>query len=144
VLISGAFSAAGMLVSPTLDGEPPAVLVQGYAEVSPDGAEHFPVMLAKVVEAASSGAALTADDLAGIGCRTLVMAGDDDIVAAEHTLELFRALPDAEWAIVPGTSHTLLHEKPALCVALVEHFLTTEETLTFMPVRRGGQPLLSG
>lgn len=144
VLISGAFSAAGMLVRPTLDGAPPPVLVQRYAEVSPDGAEHFPVVLEKTVAAASGGLDLAPLDLAGIGCRALVMAADDDIVAAEHTLALFRGLPDAELAIVPGTSHQLLHEKPALCVALVEQFLTAGATTTFMPMRRSPDVLSTG
>jgi pimeloyl-ACP methyl ester carboxylesterase len=52
VLISGAYSAEGMLVRPSAAGEPPAALVESYASVSPDGAEHFPVVLAKVARAA--------------------------------------------------------------------------------------------
>jgi pimeloyl-ACP methyl ester carboxylesterase len=35
----------------------------------------------------------------------LVVSGDDDLVSLEHTIELFGSLPNAELAIVPGTSH---------------------------------------
>jgi hypothetical protein len=36
---------------------------------------------------------LAPSDLATIRCRTLVMAGDDDEMPIEHTLELYRSLP---------------------------------------------------
>jgi pimeloyl-ACP methyl ester carboxylesterase len=64
------------------------------------------------------------------------MAGDDDEVRLEHTAEMFRSLPQAELAIVPGTSHGLLVEKPDLCNLLIEDFLTKEPVQTFAPIRR--------
>ena len=42
------------------------------------------------------------------------LVGDDDMVSLEHTIALFRAIPDAELAVVPGTSHAVMLEKPAL------------------------------
>jgi pimeloyl-ACP methyl ester carboxylesterase len=39
-------------------------------------------------------------------------------------------------AVVPGTSHGLLHEKPALCNSIIVDFLTTEPVPTTAPVRR--------
>lgn len=55
------------------------------------------------------------EDLGRIQCRTLVLAADDDQVRLEHTLPMYRAIPSAELAIVRGTSHRLLVEKPELC-----------------------------
>jgi pimeloyl-ACP methyl ester carboxylesterase len=52
------------------------------------------------------------DDLARISVPTLVLLGDDDLISLEHTLALFRGVPNSELAIVPGTSHMLLMEKP--------------------------------
>ncbi len=78
---------------------------------------------------------LTSEDLGNISCRTLVMFGDDDEVRLEHAVALYRALPDAELAIVPGTSHGLLVEKPDLCNALIVDFLTTDPMPTFAPIR---------
>ena len=54
----------------------------------------------------------------------ILMIGDQDEVRIEHAVELFRALPEAELAIVPGTSHGLLVEKPELCNAMILGFLT--------------------
>jgi pimeloyl-ACP methyl ester carboxylesterase len=74
--------------------------------------------------------------LATIRCRTLVMAGDDDEMPLEHTLELYRSLPDSELAIVPGTSYGFLVEKPDICNALLLDFLTRDPVPTFAPIRR--------
>ena len=45
-------------------------------------------------------------------------------------------LPDAELAVVPGTSHGLLVEKPGLCNLMITEFLTKEPVPTFAPIRR--------
>ncbi len=79
---------------------------------------------------------LTVDDLATVRCRTLVMIGDDDEVTLEHAFALYRALPDAELAVILGTSHGLLVEKPALCNAMVIDFLANDPVPTFAPIRR--------
>ncbi|MGI5268794.1 alpha/beta fold hydrolase [Nonomuraea sp. CA-218870] len=136
VLISGAFDTAGMIMRPSADGPLPPPLVERYAEVSPDGADHLPVVVAKVARAVEEERGLKPDELRAVACPALVMAADDDIVTLEHTLELYRSLPDGYLAIVPGASHVLLHEQPALCARLVEDFLTTGPQPTWMPVRR--------
>ena len=82
---------------------------------------------------------LAASDLSGVTSRTLVMIGDDDEVTLEHAIAMYRGLPDAELAVVPGTSHGLLHEKPALCNTMLVDFLTTEPVPTFAPIRRAGR-----
>src|SRR5215813_5228683 len=52
VLISGAFDPDGLIFRPSADGPPPAPLVAAYAEVSPDGADHFVVVAGKLARAA--------------------------------------------------------------------------------------------
>jgi len=81
---------------------------------------------------------LTAADLSEVTSRTLVMLGDDDEVTIEHALAMYWGLTDAELAVVPGTSHGLLHEKPALCNSIIVDFLTLEPVPTIAPVRRAG------
>ena len=49
-----------------------------------------------------------------------------------HAVEMYEALPNAELAVVPGTSHFLTQEKPQLVNELVLDFLTNE------PVPAGG------
>ena len=79
---------------------------------------------------------LTTEDLGQVSARTLIMAGDDDAIRPEHTLAMFRAIPDAELAIIPGASHALIIEKPALCNQIMVDFLTAEPVPTYMPIRR--------
>jgi hypothetical protein len=59
-----------------------------------------------------------------------------DEVRLEHAVEMYRSLPDAELAVVPGTSLGLLVEKPDLCNLLIADFLTKDPVQTFAPIRR--------
>jgi pimeloyl-ACP methyl ester carboxylesterase len=136
VLVSAAFHADGMIVRPVAGVEPPPPLVAAYAEVSPDGADHFAVVVAKIVRGLGEDPGLSPADLARVTSPALVVAADDDLVTLEHTLALYRGLRDAQLAVVPGTSHLLLHEKPDLCAGLVGDFLTAGPAPTLMPIRR--------
>jgi pimeloyl-ACP methyl ester carboxylesterase len=66
------------------------------------------------------------------------MSGDDDIVTLEHTVELYRALPRGQLAVVPNTSHLLLHERPELCAGMIDEFLAADPAPRLMPVTRAG------
>ncbi len=119
-----------------LDNQPPSFMAELYAEVSPDGADHYPTVVAKAAQMHLVGPSLTADDLRHVTARTLVMLGDDDEVVLEHAVSLYRSVPDAELAIVPGTSHGLLVEKPELCNRILTDFLVHEPVVTMAPIRR--------
>lgn len=107
-----------------------------YGEVSPDGEAHFAIVTRKDFELSSREPALTPEELRVVAQRTLVMAADDDITPLEHMVDFYRALPNAELAIVPGTSHFLLQEKPALCNAIILDFLMNDPVATVAPMRR--------
>jgi pimeloyl-ACP methyl ester carboxylesterase len=79
---------------------------------------------------------LSSSELGAVASRTLVMLADDDEVRLEHAVEMYRGVPDAELAVIPGTSHGLLHEKPDLCNTTIVEFLTTAAVPTIAPVRR--------
>jgi pimeloyl-ACP methyl ester carboxylesterase len=64
------------------------------------------------------------------------MVGDDDEVPLEHAIAFYRALPRGELAVVPGTSHGLLVEKPDLCNQIVVNFLKRDPVPTLAPIRR--------
>jgi pimeloyl-ACP methyl ester carboxylesterase len=137
VFVAGVFHHDGWLpevIAP--DNEPPAFLAASYGEVSPDGVAHFPVVAEKLARTHLVEPRLTGEDLARIPCRTLVMLGDDDEVTLEHGIALYRALPGAELAVIPGTSHGLLVEKPELCNSIILDFLSNEPVRTFAPIRR--------
>ena len=135
--VSGPFHFTGWLpeaIDPA-NGAPDG-FAEMYGEVSPDGIGHFPVVVERMASAHLEGPTLTTTDLARIGARTLVMLGDDDEVVLEHALEFYRALPHGELAVVPGTSHGLIVEKPDLCRRILVDFLTLDAPETYVPIRR--------
>lgn len=111
-------------------------LGSAYGEVSPDGEQHFPVVVRKVFEMSAREPTMDASELAEVQSRTLVMAADDDIIHLEHTLALYRGVPDSELAVVPGTSHRSTQEKPELVNAILLDFLTNDPVPTVAPIRR--------
>ncbi|WP_019883836.1 alpha/beta fold hydrolase [Streptomyces purpureus] len=138
VLISGGFNKEGEAV-PDMEWNVDEIfefLGPTYGEVSPDGIDHFKIVAAKIGEMAAKEPNLKAEDLAAVTARTLVMFSDDDLVTMDHVVQMYDALPKAELAVVPGTSHFLTQEKPALVNALVLDFLTNEPVPTVAAIRR--------
>ena len=138
VLISGGFHRDGLMPGMgELDiDETVKFLGAAYGEVSPDGEEHFPVVVAKIARMAAEEPALPQSELRGVGSRTLVMFGDDDLMTLEHVIAMYEGIPNSELAVVPGTSHFLLQEKPTLCNTIIVDFLTTQPVPTVAPIRR--------
>lgn len=140
VLAAGVFHHDGWapgVIDP--ENKPPEFLARLYEEVSPDGAEHYPVVVDKLARMHAEDPALSTSDLGAVKSRALVMVGDDDEVTLEHAVAMYRALPDAELMVVPGTSHGLLVEKPTLCNSAIVEFLTTEPVATIAPIRRANR-----
>jgi pimeloyl-ACP methyl ester carboxylesterase len=120
----------------TLDGEPPEFLRHSYGEISPDGIGHYEAVVAKLADMHAREPRFTASELGALTLRTLVLVADDDEVILEHAVEMYRSLPAAELAVVPGTSHGLMVEKPDLCNRLITEFLASDPVQTFAPIRR--------
>lgn len=137
VFVAGVFHHQGWIEGVIEPGsEPPEFLAASYGEVSPDGKDHYEIVARKLDEMHASGPTLTTADLSKIRCRTLVMFGDDDEVTLEHAIVLYRAIPESELAVIPGTSHGLLVEKPDLCNKILLDFLTLDPVPTLAPRRR--------
>jgi pimeloyl-ACP methyl ester carboxylesterase len=112
-------------------------LGEEYGQRSPDGAEHFPIVLAKTVEMFKTEPTMTTDDLKRLAMPALVMVGDDDAVAPEHTLSLYESLQNGQLAVIPGASHLVPVEKPALVFEFAHTFVQTDGAVSeLMPVRR--------
>jgi len=107
-----------------------------YETHSPDGPEHWPVVFGKFVEMTQREPHIQVDELALISSPTLVIVGDDDMISIEHSVELFRAIPNSQLAVVPGASHAVLMEKPDLLNGIVLDFLENQPVATMMPIRR--------
>jgi pimeloyl-ACP methyl ester carboxylesterase len=108
-----------------------------YAATSPDAPHTLTEKIKKMLRIWETEPNIPLSDLAKIQCPTLVVAGDDDVISHEHTLEMYRAIELGQLAIVPGTSHGAPKEKPALFSAIVHQFLTDlTYPVTKMPIRR--------
>ncbi|MBB5804873.1 pimeloyl-ACP methyl ester carboxylesterase [Saccharothrix ecbatanensis] len=132
VVLNTAYAKDGWMFLPAPGGELPAEIADRYAEVSPDGRDHLPVVVDKFAQAAHDPEVV---DLGAITSPTLVLGSDDDIVHLEHTVALYQGIPNAQLCVLPGTSHLMLFERPDLCTTLVADFLTTTPK-PLMPIRR--------
>lgn len=138
VLVSGGFHRDGLMPgNDELDvDEVVKFLGPAYGEVSPDGEDHFPVVAEKIAQMARREPDLAQSELSNVASRTLVMFSDDDLVSLEHVVAMYDGIPNAELAVVPGTSHFLLQEKPELCNTIIVDFLTKEPVATVAAIRR--------
>ena len=138
VMISGGYNKSGA-AQPDVEldvDQVVAFLGKAYGEVSPDGEAHFPIVAAKIAEMAKSEPNLDIAELAQVKQRSLVMFSDDDLMTLSHAVDMYDALPNAELAIVPGTSHFLISEKPQLVNAIILDFLTRDPVPTIAAIRR--------
>lgn len=142
VLISGGFDTSGE-AAPDMEFDVDQVvqfLGASYGEVSPDGEAHFPVVVAKIGELASTEPHLDRSELTKVSHDTLLVFSDDDVVTLSHSIEMYDTIPHAQLAVVPGTSHFLTQEKPELVNHIVLDFLTKDPVPVVAPIRRAPTP----
>jgi pimeloyl-ACP methyl ester carboxylesterase len=109
----------------------PAMFRDEYVERTPDGADHYPVIFAKLAHLWQTEPNIDVTSLADVSVPTLVLAGDDDLVTPEHAAAITAAIPDAQLAIIPGASHTSPIEKPGLVNRILLDFLADEQSAKF-------------
>ena len=112
------FAAAPASVDGWHDGvlgvEPPEFMADSYGEVSPDGRDHWPVVVEKMAR-----------------------MHDDDEVRLEHAVDVYRALPNGELAVIPRSTHGFLVEKPDLFARLIRDFHFRDHAdVGVAPIRR--------
>ncbi|MFI5952414.1 alpha/beta fold hydrolase [Cryptosporangium sp. NPDC051539] len=107
---------------------------ESYAALSPDGPGHFDAVTAKLLRMWREDTGIPTDELARITAPALVMQGDGDFVTVEHSAHVTRTLAEAQLAVVPGTSHGLPMEKPALVNQLLLDFLGGEHPPQLIPL----------
>lgn len=118
-----------------LGEDPPQEMADAYGEVSPDGIEHWPVVVEKSQRLHELEPELTLDDLGRLTMPVLVVSGDDDEIRFEHLIALYEALPDGELAIIPRATHAALVEKPDLLARLIRD-LHHPQGNGYAPIRR--------
>ena len=137
VSIAANYHPDGIHPLPEFNGEIPQEDRDEYAATSPDAPHTLDEKIKKMSAIWKLEPDISQSDLATIQCPVLVMAGDDDVVRHDHTIDLFERLPLGQLAIVPGTSHGLVKEKPAIVQALIADFLgDLSYPITRMPIKR--------
>lgn len=101
----------------------PSFLRDSYDRLSPDGPGHFEVVFEKLSAIWRTEPRHDAAELARVTAPTLVMLGDHDMLTVEHAAEMARAMPHAQLAVVPGTDHAVVFEKPDVVNRLILDFL---------------------
>jgi pimeloyl-ACP methyl ester carboxylesterase len=67
---------------------------------------------------------ISVQDLSKIKAKVLVIAGDEDIIRNEHTLEIYNNIPEAHLCIMPGETHFTPATNPDLFNAIADRFLS--------------------
>jgi pimeloyl-ACP methyl ester carboxylesterase len=63
------------------------------------------------------------EDIQSINATAMVMVGDANIVRPEHTVQMFRLLPHAQLAVLPGTGYWAPVPRPVWIVSMIKAFL---------------------
>jgi pimeloyl-ACP methyl ester carboxylesterase len=92
-----------------------------YEAVAPDPA-HFAEFAAKNSAMVHEFAGWT-DELRSLRMPTLLIFGDRDFTPLPHVVELFELLPDAQLAVLPGTTHVGVTRRSGAVLALITPFL---------------------
>jgi pimeloyl-ACP methyl ester carboxylesterase len=130
VLIGANFHKDGLFWPALADADPDdedfAKGRERYASLTPDGADHWPIIFAKTQQMWLNEPALDRAALATITAPMLVMVGDDDVISHAHSVELYEALAEGQMAMIPGTSHGVKKEKPEIVNQMILDFLADE------------------
>ncbi len=114
----------------TLNDMPPQ-LREAYKKVAPDTNGLF-VMFTKDKTRMLEFTDWKEEDIRSIKAPALIIAGDQDVIRPEHTVEMFRLLPHARLSILPGLHGAYIGEVttgmenskiPSLTVTMIEEFL---------------------
>ena len=66
---------------------------------------------------------MTVEDMAGIGCPSLIMSGEKDLIRAEHTHLIGDNIPNGRVKILPGEDHgSYICNSPKLAPLMLEFF----------------------
>jgi pimeloyl-ACP methyl ester carboxylesterase len=92
-----------------------------YVAVAPDRA-HFDEFAAKNSALVHEFPGWT-DELRSLGASTLLIFGDRDFSPLPDVVEMFGLLPNAQLALLPGTTHVGVTRRPGEVLALITPFL---------------------
>lgn len=118
------------------DAEPPSFMADAYAELSPDGGDHWREVVEKSNRMHETEPAVTEKQLRVLPIPVLIVLGDDDEVRFDHAVRMYETLTDGELAVVPRATHGLIVEKPDLLARLIRDFHSPRKSNGVAPLRR--------
>lgn len=66
---------------------------------------------------------MTVEDMKGIGCPSLIMSGEHDLIRQEHTLLIGESIPSGRPVIIPGEDHgSYICNSPKLAPLILDFF----------------------
>src|SRR5258706_116218 len=72
---------------------------EAYRRLSPDGADHWPILLGRLQRMWAVEPSYTRDEIRSIRVPTLIIVGDADLITPEHAVEMFRTIPRAQLCV---------------------------------------------
>jgi pimeloyl-ACP methyl ester carboxylesterase len=100
----------------------PKELREAYLAAAPHP-ENLQSFFDKCVERMRNFPDIPADAIRSVAAPTFVIVGDADVMRPEHAVELFRLLPHAQLAVLPGTDHMALMRRAAWLAPMITEFL---------------------
>jgi pimeloyl-ACP methyl ester carboxylesterase len=100
----------------------PPVLKGPYDKVAPDP-KKWPVLVAKVKKMGLEFKGFARGDMRSIKVPVLITQGDHDLVRLEHAVEMFRLIPNAKLAVLPGGDHFMIWTNPDKLLSPIAAFL---------------------
>ncbi len=119
-----------MMSHPTFE-QMPQQLKDAYLQINPD-TNALLTMYKRDVARMQSFQDIKESDIKSINAPALILIGDKDVVQPEHAVEMYRLLPHAQLAILPGAHGAYIGEistgmekskQPELTASLIEEFL---------------------
>lgn len=102
----------------------PEIFVQ-YKKMAPEP-DHWPILVDKLKEMMLTSPDFNTDMLANIKTQTLILVGDrDGFVRLNHTIQLFKSIPNSQLCVIPSSTHSVYSEKPELFNQIIINFLQT-------------------
>jgi pimeloyl-ACP methyl ester carboxylesterase len=100
----------------------PKELREAYLEAAPHP-ENLQSFFDKCVERMQNFLDIPTEAIRGITAPALVIVGDADVMRPEHAVDLFRLLPHARLAVLPGTDHMAVTKRTPWLAPMVSEFL---------------------
>ena len=106
----------------SIDASMVPVLREAYEKVAPDPSA-FAGLVDKVAELCLDFPGWSEEQLRATEAEALIVSADRDAVLPEHSVALFRLLPRAQLAILPGSDHKTLMQRSEYLLPMIDAFL---------------------